>query len=277
MLSCVITYYNLYSSTVIFGLIYFLLYRCKFLEPFPSSSARFLIHIDLVFFFLVLATFVLLSHLCSFIVFHQVHFYGLYIRQLLQQLKDCFILRRLRLIGPTFVEAEIRYFLVEHTHLARTMLQSNRDIWSLFLFAFVPIQLLTMVFLSYYLIIFKKNLPLPTFFTYLQVLYMYTLLMVLILCPLAYVSQLMHRPSALVYRCVSLLPSTSLLLKLKFAAFFERLASKESASVYGFSIGAVSPITFAEVGEVCSCLVTLFKRFITFGNLFSLYSWASST
>ena len=270
-------YYNLFFSTVIFGLIYFLLYLRKFLEPFPSSSARFLIHIDLFLLYLVLATFVLLSHLCSFIVFHQVHFYGLYIRQLLQQLKDCFVLRRLRLIGPTSVEAEIRYFLVEHTRLARTMLQSNRDIWSLFLFAFVPIQLLTMVFLSYYLIIFKKNLPLPTFFTYLQVLYMYTLLMVLILCPLAYVSQMMHRPSALVYRCVSLLPSTSLLLKLKFAAFFERLASKESASVYGFSIGAVSPITFTEVGEVCFCLVTLFKRFITFGNFFSPYSWASST
>ena len=137
-------------------------------------------------------------------------------------------------------------FLAEHTCVCYYLLQSNRDICGRFLLAFVPIQLLTMIFLSFYLLVEEVPIESRTTFTY--ILYMYILVMFIVLLPLSYIARTVHSCAPAVYTVQGLLPKYKVSAKLKYMTFYERLANEDV--IYGLSVGPIRTITFTIVGQV---------------------------
>ena len=124
-------------------------------------------------------------------------------------------------------------------------MQSNHDLWDKILFAFVPIQLITMIFLSFYLLV--ENVPNSKIPFYSAILTLYTLVTFVIIVPLSYISLLIHKCNFDIVKFQIMLPRFKLRCKLKYMTLFERV---ESNTKYGFSVGPIKVITFPIIGQV---------------------------
>lgn len=246
---------------------YFIRYSFKFVEHFPRWYWA-VIFFEVVVFNYVVIIFVRISHICSFNVLIATYLYGLYVHQLYKGLLTKIMAKYRHFSGgggggrlartnsggggvvvQIVISADIdrlNTFLAEHTRVCYYLLQSNRDIWGRFLLAFVPIQLLTMIFLSFYLLVEEVPIESRTTFTY--ILYMYILVMFIVLLPLSYIAQSVHSCAPAVYTVQGLLPKYKVSAKLKYMTFYERLANEDV--IYGLSVGPIRTITFTIVGQV---------------------------
>lgn len=220
-----------------------------FVEPFPPWYWT-LILTDVFLFNYITMIFVRISHVCSFCVLMASLIYALYLKQLYA------IPRRLLLkysTGKNYIAIviakdidQLMYFLVEHTRVCYYLMQSNRDLWGHFLFVFVPIDLLTILFLSFYIL--EEDVPPLKVPMYLSVLYFYIFVIFVILLPLAYISYLIHRCAASVNRLQACIHKSKIDCKLKFMTLHERVATV--GHEYGLTIGPIRTITFPIIGTV---------------------------
>lgn len=237
----------------IFTAAYFASYSFKFVEHFPTWAWPEIAFEVVVINYLVII-FVRIAHVCSYNVVIASFIYCLYVHQLYKGLGR--ILRKYRSVVCEDVKSvqiviqkdieKLTIFLAEHTRICYYLMQSNRDLWGRFLFAFVPIQLLTMIFLSFYLLV--EDVPLESRTTFTTILYFYVFVMFVIMLPLSYISKVIHACSPEVYKVQGMLPKSRLGAKIKYMTFYERLASENV--IYGLSVGPIRTITFTIVGQV---------------------------
>lgn len=220
-----------------------------FAEPFPPWYWT-LILVDFCLFNYITMIFVRIAHVGSFCVLMGSFIYALYLKQLYV------IPRRLLLRYSTgkyplsiVISKDIdqlMYFLVEHTRVCYYLMQSNRDLWGRFLLVFVPIDLLTILFLSFYVL--EEDVPPLKVPMYLSVLYFYIFVIFVIFLPLAYISYLIHRCSGSVNRLQASIHKSRIDCKLKFMTLHERVATV--GHEYGLTIGPIRTITFPIIGTV---------------------------
>lgn len=169
--------------------------------------------------------------------------YNLYIGQIHEMLKQILYRRGASRIGAIDI-FKLRFILHEHSRVCVYLLQCDQ-LWSKFLFAFVPIQMLTMIALASHLML--DSIPDDKFVFYVLVFLLYVFGLSLVLILLSLVSAVLHKAAKHLSSIQILLPPANISLKLKYLNFFERLTSQTR---YGMKIGSISTITFSTSGQV---------------------------
>ncbi|KAH9389224.1 hypothetical protein TYRP_008581 [Tyrophagus putrescentiae] len=141
---------------------------------------------------------------------------------------------------------KLKFVLFEHSRLCVYARRADEQLWSRMLLAFIPVQLLSMIFLSVYLML--GAIPPGKFLFYSLVLLLYVVCFVLILFALSYISYLLHKIAGRLNSVQLLLSSKEeIQFKLKFMNFFERLTAQTK---YGLTVGSIVTVTYTVVGQV---------------------------
>ena len=209
--------------------------------PFYSRWAAPFIAVDLLIIVYVIYIFIKISHVNCLNGIMGGIMYHLYIGQLHGMLLS--VLAPFRSVGPVDI-FKLRFILHEHSRICIYVLKSNEQLWNNMIFAFIPFQLLSMIFLSIYLMM--DDIP-DNFTFYLIVFLLYVLCLFIILIGLSYISELLHKMAKNLVRAQQKLPANNINFKLKYMTFFERLNNE---NVYGLQIGSIATITFKVTGQV---------------------------
>ena len=155
----------------------------------------------------------------------------------------------LRQLNNRYVTEPIlsEYSLNEYTKLSFIILKCNREVWSKFLFIIVPLQLFSIIIMSFRILVTGIMGVLPNLF--------WTIFFVLtILCQVAQIPYQIHQRGRLhlARKMMELYGGgCGVRMKLKCLTLFERVQNTDNNNgYYSLSIGSICPITYSVIGQV---------------------------
>ena len=142
---------NIFLLSVLSGIAYFSSYTTKFFNHFPLWSYP-LIILDILKLCYDIMIFIRVAMVnCFNVALAGILFtsYSTQLNDVLQKLIQTRFNQRLKVkTGFKMNICQLNFFLHEHTKICYYLQQSNQELWSRFLVIFVPLQTLTMIFLS---------------------------------------------------------------------------------------------------------------------------------